>query len=50
MVAMVINLINQCEKSAKYGASDNYLNVKKTKTILIHVHLIKLMNIQKRYI
>lgn len=31
MVAMVINLINQCEKSAKFGASDNYLNVKKNK-------------------
>lgn len=29
MVAMVINLINQCEKSAKFGASDHYLNVKK---------------------
>lgn len=49
MVAMVINLINQCEKSAKFGASDNYLNVKKNKNI-IYVHLIKLMNIQKRYI
>lgn len=29
MVAIVINSINQCEKSAKFGASDNYLNVKK---------------------
>lgn len=49
MVALVIYSINQCEKSAKFGASDNYLNVKKTKKI-IYVHLIKLMNIQKRYI
>lgn len=35
MVAIVINSINQCEKSAKFGASDNYLNVKKSKTLFM---------------
>lgn len=35
MVALVIYSINQCEKSAKFGASDNYLNVKKPKTLFM---------------